>query len=101
MSIKIYIGVEYLILQEFLDDNREATISFPSENRVKITQEEFEEALSNIDMKEVYKKIEEAEWIEFDRFINYYETVLGLIEEQTDYIIINCFLYKKEEKKSE
>lgn len=93
-----YDTIKQLILEEFRSDCLNAIISFPEENLVKITEEDFAPLLDDINIDEVYKKMEETDWIQYKRFIRIYEIVIELIKDKMDYEYVGGFLYKKEKK---
>lgn len=89
-------AVRELIMREFEYDHERAAPAFPSREIVRITTEEFEEMLDDLDLEDVYKKIEETPRMTHRRFVYIYSVTLELIEQHTEFDLVNLFLYKSD-----
>ena len=92
--------IKELIMQEWLDDSSNSNVmeSFPSEGLVRITEEDFTEALKDIKIKDVDEVIDKTDWVIYKRFVNIYEATQAIIAARNGWKILNQFLYKPEEE---
>jgi hypothetical protein len=80
------------ILEELRSDWYFAIIRF--DEHVKVSIDEVVEELDKITLKDMYVKAEETRGSA--RFIYIYECILEAIEENTEWTLINGYLYKEE-----